>query len=176
VLDPENLDREFAIGGMVSTVNVRQTKNGNPFAIVKIEDYNGSLEMMLFSNDYINFANYLNAGNFLFLRGKVQNRWKNENEFEFKPIDIDLLQNIKSKRFKEIRLMMDMSTIDEERISDLIAIASQNPGDFDLKLQIFDTDEQADVELRSRSIRVDLSPKVVNQFKNIIGQEYVKWA
>jgi DNA polymerase-3 subunit alpha len=106
----------------------------------------------------------------------VQNRWKNENEFEFKPIDIDLLQNIKSKRFKEIRLMMDMSTIDEERISDLIAIASQNPGDFDLKLQIFDTDEQADVELRSRSIRVDLSPKVVNQFKNIIGQEYVKWA
>jgi DNA polymerase-3 subunit alpha len=176
VLNPENLDNEFSIGGMVSSVNIRQSKNGNPFAIVKIEDYNGSLEMMLFGNDYINFANYLNVGNFLFLWGKVQNRWKNENEFEFKPIDIDLLQNIKSKRFKEIRLMMDMSTIDEEKISDLIAIASQNPGDFDLKLQIFDTDEQADVELRSRSIRVDLSPKVVSQFKNIVGQEHVKWA
>ncbi|MDP5139027.1 MAG: DNA polymerase III subunit alpha, partial [Spirosomaceae bacterium] len=176
VLNPENLDNEFAIGGMVSMVNIRQSKNGNPFAIAKIEDYNGSLEMMLFGNDYVNFANYLTVGNFLFLRGKVQNRWKNENEFEFKPIDIDLLHNIKSKRFKEIRLIIDLDNIDEEKVGDIMEVAAQNPGDFDLKLQIFDVEEQADVELRSRSVRVDLSPKVVNQFKNILGQEFVKWA
>ena len=117
LFEPENINRDFMIGGVVSSVQIRQSKNGNPFGIFKIEDYTSSLEIMLFGKDYLEYSNYLALGLFISMRGKVQTRWNREGEFEFKPLQIELLQDMKAKRFKEVNVKMNLAEINDITIT-----------------------------------------------------------
>lgn len=175
VLLPSNIDSEFYIGGMISSVNIRQSKNGNPFAIFKIEDYVSSIEIVLFGNDYINFANYLNVGNFLIIRGKVQSRWNRQDEFEFKPIDMELLNNIKEKRFKELKVSLALNQVNEQFVAEIVSVVDKYPGKFDFKIGIFDLEKEYDIQLFSRKAKIDLNKNIVKEFEQLIGEGSVSY-
>src|SRR6185437_15195707 len=55
---------EICIGGLVSNVQHKMTKNGKPFGTFILEDYNESYEFALFGDDYIKFRNLLVDGYF----------------------------------------------------------------------------------------------------------------
>ncbi len=176
VFSPENLNRELQIGGVVSAVQIRQSKNGNPFGIFKIEDYNSSIELMLFGKEYLEYTNFLALGLFVFIKGKVQTKWNREGEFEFKPIQIDLLNNLKTKKFKEIRVKMDIADINTESIFNLKDVISAFPGTFELKFNVFDQEEKMDIAMFSRSIKIDLNKTVQKKLLEIVGPENVTYA
>jgi DNA polymerase III subunit alpha len=147
-------NQEIKVAGIVSSVQQRQSKNGNPFAIFKIEDYNSTVEMMLFGQDYVSFNNYLQEGRFLFIRGKVQNRWGKEDDFEFKPMSMELLQSIRDKFTKEIKISLGIQHINVELVKQIDAIAAKFPGNCDFKMRVFDIEEKLDVTLLSRKQKV----------------------
>ncbi len=173
---PENLNRDVQIGGVVSAVQIRQSKNGNPFGIFKIEDYNSSIELMLFGKEYLEYSNFLALGLFVFIKGKVQTKWNREGEFEFKPNQIDLLNDLKIKKFKEIRVKMDIADINTDSIYNLKDIISAFPGPFDLKFNVFDQEEKMDIAMFSRSIKIDLNKTVQKKLLEIVGPENVTYA
>ncbi len=176
IMFPENLNREFSIGGVITMVQQRQSKNGNPFVIFKLEDYGSSLEMMLFGKDYINFNNYLNEGLFVYIRGKVQSKWNREDDFEFKPLEMDLLNNVKEKKFKEVNLKINLEDINPAFIQNLLDVSKKNPGKYDLKLNVFDADEKLDLLLFSRNTKVEINKEVFSELKSIVGQRNVSFA
>ena len=47
------------VGGIVTSVSHRTTKNGKPYGVVVLEDYEDSMEFFLFSEKYIKFKQYL---------------------------------------------------------------------------------------------------------------------
>ncbi|MDX5417630.1 MAG: DNA polymerase III subunit alpha, partial [Hymenobacteraceae bacterium] len=81
----EYKNRDVNVAGMVTDVVIRTAKNGNPFALFTIEDYDTSMQMALFGEDYVKFSPYLKMGLYLFIRGKVQLRYKTEDQWELKP-------------------------------------------------------------------------------------------
>jgi len=173
VLLPENLNRDITIGGVVSAVQVRQSKNGNPFGIFKIEDYASSLELMLFGKDYLEYSNFLAQGLFVCIRGKVQTKWNREGDFEFKPSQIDLLNDLKAKRFKEVKVKIDLNEIDLKIIEKLKELVNENPGKYDLKMNVYDREEQMDIAMFSRSLKIDLNKKVQKSLGDLVGEENV---
>lgn len=173
---PENLNRDIQIGGVVSAVQIRQSKNGNPFGIFKIEDYNSSIELMLFGKEYLEYSNFLALGLFVFIKGKVQTKWNRDGEFEFKPSQIDLLNDLKIKKFKEIRIKMDIADINTDSIYNLKDIISAFPGPFNLKFNVFDQEEKMDIAMFSRSIKIDLNKTVQEKLLEIVGPENVTYA
>ncbi len=171
----DNLDREFSIGGVISSVQIKQTKTGNPFAIFKLEDYNSSLELMLFGKDYVTFSNYLTQGLFVFIRGKVQAKWNREDDLEFKPIQMDLLNDVKEKRFREVNVRLSLVEIDQETITELEELSREHPGKFDLKLNVFDEEERIDLLLFSRGTKIEISKEVQKRLRSIHGVRHVSF-
>jgi DNA polymerase-3 subunit alpha len=176
VLVQENKDREFNIGGVITAVQHRQSKNGNPFAIFKLEDYAGSMEMMLFGKDHVAFNNFLMEGQFLFIRGKIQSRWNREDELEFKPIEMQLLSEVKQKRFREVNLKIDLNLINEVFIQNLRSVSSSHPGNFELKFNIYDKEEALNLNLFSRNSKVDINKDVYQELKELCGEGNVSFA
>ncbi len=176
VLTIENQGRDLLIGGVVTGSQIRQSKNGNPFGIFKIEDYNSNIELMLFGKDYIEFSRYLTLGLFIYIRGKVQTRWNRDGEFEFKPSSIDLLSNLKDKRFKEITAKINLTEIDSSVILGLKEVLKAFPGKFDFKLQVHDRVENFNVAMFSRATKIDLNPEVKRLLEEIVGEENVSFA
>ena len=64
-----NPGRTFRIAGLVSEAQHRISKTGNKYGVFHIEDYSAKMELMLFSDDYVRFTNYLEAG-----YGNISNR------------------------------------------------------------------------------------------------------
>ncbi|MDB5261676.1 MAG: polymerase subunit alpha, partial [Adhaeribacter sp.] len=77
--------KDVNVAGIVSNVVIRTAKNGNPFALFTLEDYDSTLNMALFGEDFVKFAQYLREGMFVFIKGKVQLRYKTEDQWELKP-------------------------------------------------------------------------------------------
>ena len=173
LFDTQNLNKELTIGGVVSSVQHKQAKNGNPFGIVKLEDYNSSMEMMLFGQDYVNFSKFLNMGLFLFIRGKVQYRWGKEGEWDFKPLNMELLSELRNKMFKEIKIIVGLQQINAGLIQEIDSAASRFPGTFDFKLSVHDAEERLDVLLLSRKAKVASTNDFVKELRKIVGDENV---
>lgn len=175
VFDTSNINKEFPIGGVVTNVMLKTSKNGNPFAIVKIEDYNSSMEMMFFGNEYTKFRNYFEVGLFLYIRGKIQSKWGRDGDFEFKPVSIELLSEIRDKLFKEVKVKVDARLVNSNFIEDLqkVMLKDKNRGTFDFKMSVYDSDEKMDVMLLSRKQKVASTNDFVKELKELVGEENV---
>ena len=173
VFDPLNANKEFAIGGVVTSVQTKTSKNGNPFGIMKIEDYTSSMEMMFFGQDFVNYSKYMQMGLFLFIRGKMQTKWGREGDFEFKPINMELLTEIRNKIFREVKVSLGLQSVDMALIQQIQTAMQKHPGTFDFKLSVYDATENMDVLLLARKQKVASSNEFVKQLKELVGEENV---
>ena len=93
---------DVKLGGMVIDFQTRQGKNG-PFGIMKIEDYTGSTEFMLFGQTYIDFHNYGVPGTPILISGQFQRRFAN-SDIRFNIKTMQLLQDMKGKLLRNITI------------------------------------------------------------------------
>src|SRR5690606_40181104 len=95
---------ELKLAGSVSAFAHRTTKNGKPFGTLTLEDYQGAFTFFLFGDDYVRFKEYFMPGWFLFISGTVASKRWAENELEFKIGNITLLDEIRGKMVKGLRV------------------------------------------------------------------------
>ena len=150
--------RDVSVAGIITGVNIRTGKNGNPFALFSLEDYDSTLSMALFGEDYVKFANYLKEGTYVFIRGKVQLRYKSEDQWELKPTSIQLLGDIAEKMSKGVRIDIDLRLVNDLLIDKLEEAIKDSAGPKKLELYLYEPTENITVEMFSRRYRVD--PKV----------------
>src|ERR1035437_4213649 len=62
-----NPGRNFRMAGLVAEAQHRISKNGNKYGVFFIEDYTAKMELTLWSDDYVRFSNYLEAGMVIFI-------------------------------------------------------------------------------------------------------------
>ena len=82
----------------------RTSKTGNAFGKLIIEDYNGSVELMLFGKDFIEYNKYMVQGLFIFVKARVQERYNQPGSLEIKLSKIELLDEVKKNAFNLIKL------------------------------------------------------------------------
>lgn len=146
--------KDITVAGIVSSSQVRTTKTGNPFCIFKLEDYAGSMEMALFGEDFVKFSAYVQMGHFLFVKGKIQNRWKQEDQYEFKITSMQLLNEVREKLTKEIKLQLDLDMLDGVLVTKLNEAVQAYPGHCALTVSVVDYQSRTEVKLQSRTHRV----------------------
>ena len=169
---PIYLGKDISVAGIVTSVMERVSKRGSPFVIFKIEDYRSSMEMLLGGDDMVRLKNYLQIGNFLYIKGKVQSRYYNEDQFEFKINNIQLLTEIREQLGKEVRMTCPLDVIDQKFVTRLNDVLKSHPGKFALSLAVTDPESKAKIQLLSRAYRVDGSNELFERLKVLEGVEF----
>ncbi len=169
--------KEIALGAMVTQVNHRISKNGKPFGNFTIEDYDEAYEMVLFGEDYLKFKIWLNVGEFLYIRGKLQDRYNQPGNLEFKIINIQLLSDMREKLLRNLTLKIAIDKIDHNWIDNLNSVINQDVnsanGKCTLKLKIFDpVDEKVCVDLPSRKYRLNPHNELIDSLQKLAEIEY----
>ncbi len=107
--------REVKFAGIVTDAAHRMTKKGNPFGTFTIEGFDGQIQLAIFAEDYLKFKHFLTPDQCLFIRGRVQKRYKSENnELEIKVLEIVLLSKVLDKYTEKITLCIHLKDIDEK--------------------------------------------------------------
>lgn len=170
----ENLQgREIKVGGIVTNVEHRTTKTGKPFGKFYIEDYTGNASFVLFGEDYLKFKTYMNIGWFLFIEGAVvRNTWGQQN-LEFKIRNIELLNEIGTKRSKGVQLHVNAADITSDLIGQIEDVCQEFAGNTPLYLKVRDEAESISLELMSRKFRVNPVNDMVKKMKKVTDVEIV---
>ena len=160
-------DKEVNIAGMVIAIRRGTTKNGNPFAIVNIEDFTDSYEMAFFAKDFVEYSNYFIEGLSVYINGKVQIRtWPREStELEFKVKNISLLSDVMEKKVKQITLTIPVQNLTEELVAEMSSCMEESKGNLKVNFVIADENNMK-VKMFSRSCRVNLTNELIEYFKN----------
>jgi DNA polymerase-3 subunit alpha len=147
--------KEIKIAGIVVNVNNRVGKNGKPFGIFVIEDYQGSLEFALFGEDYLKYSYMLSIGQFLFLKGKVQERYGQIGAWEFRPTQIQLLADLREKMVRQLELRINVQQISADMLSALHKAVQEHTGNCELRVTILDPLQNMNVESTSRKYKIN---------------------
>lgn len=156
-----NPGRSFRLAGLVSEAQHRVSKSGNKYGIIHIEDYSGKIELMLFSDDYVKFNNYLEAGMVVYLTGTFRQRY-NKSEFEFKVNQISLLESLMKTSTRKLQLEVEPKDISKELVDFLASNVSQFPGKSSLKFSINDPSTKIKFGMYSMENGFEMNDEMAN--------------
>ena len=162
---PAFKNRELTFAGIVTEAQEGISKNGKNFASMVLTDYNGSLKIMLFGNDYVTFSKFCRKGLFLLVRGRVSERWNGGNDYEFKPVKMELLEELAANA-ENITLEIPLDRIEEKTINELETLLLNNQGKTLLRFNLVDTETDMRVQMFSRTKNVTLSPGLKSYLQN----------
>ncbi|MBL0047943.1 MAG: DNA polymerase III subunit alpha [Bacteroidetes bacterium] len=169
---PKWRNKDVTLAGMVTAVNHRVSKTGNPFGNFTLEDYSGSFQFTLFSESYLKMKHFLVPNSFLFLSGKVDLRWKTTDQFEFKINQIQLLSDVRDKKIKSVTLQVSLSDLSDGLVNEVNEIIHKNPGNVNLKFNISEPTEKISIEMLSKKFKVSPNNDFLEHLKGIKGLKY----
>ncbi|MFA4853570.1 MAG: OB-fold nucleic acid binding domain-containing protein, partial [Bacteroidales bacterium] len=143
------------IAGILTSVAHKTTKTGKPFGSFVLEDYDMSIQLSLFSEDYLKYKHLLEKDRLLFIKMRVQPRYKQNDQLELKIHNISLLSEVLKKFVNEITLQISLTDISEDLNDKIYKSMKKNSGNCNIKFAVFDHIEKTSVELPSRKIKVD---------------------
>ncbi len=156
-------DREFSVGGMVTSAREGFSKNGKPFSTLTLADYTDSYEFFFFGQDYVNFQKYCKPGLFILVKGAVRQRFRSEFH-EFKATQIELLSEVRKKYVKSVTLNMPLNIISDAKIVEIEKLVKNNKGNTLLKFNIYDPESNLNIKLFSRNSKIELTDTMIKYF------------
>lgn len=160
----ELLQREITMGGIITSVRQGTTKKGNPFGIIKMEDYSGSAEIPLFGNDWLNFQKFCNEETFLYVKARCQSSPWDESRLEIKVTSMELLINVKDELLKKITIALPLSAINSELTNELSTVVREHQGGAELHFKVVDDFDEYNRSLTfiSRPLKVSINKSLVD--------------
>jgi DNA polymerase III alpha subunit len=145
-------DKSPAImGGLVSKIRMMTTKSGpnagSRWAILLIEDLVGSMEVVLYSNEYQRFQELIKADALLFFEGTVD---KTREEPSLKAREVYTLEGVQKKKTREILIKTSAVKLDEATLEALQKVLKEHKGGTPVKIEL------SDLALPNQSVRVQL--------------------
>ena len=160
-------NHELSIPVICTGIQDRMTKKGNPFGVLEVEDYYASHSFFVFGEDYVRLKPYFLHGQFLFIKGKATTKkWsKDENDLEFKIMNIELLSELRETKVKGITLNIESKDVTQKFIDNIYQILDNHQGKCAFNIQVMDK-ENGIVKLNSRTKRVSVSDEFLAEINN----------
>ena len=150
------MGRDILIAAIVTNAEHRFTKHGDGFGTLTVEDYQDAFRLNLFKENYLKFKHFMEPGTFITMKGRIEVP-RHRQQVEFVVYSIDLLQDLREKRTKSLHLKFSSKEVDHLMIDKLNELFNQNQGNCQLHFTVFDPIEGYEVNLPSRSIKVQPS-------------------
>lgn len=158
-------DREVILGGMITKPEIRVDKNGNKFARIRLQDFSGTMEMMLFSENYLKSQSYIEEGKLVLIRGNYQTRWRNSEDYELKIRSMSLLSELRENETKAVDMVLTASAATKENADRIKKICEENPGRCLLGITVYDEADQTSVRLLAKQFKISPAEEVLKQLE-----------
>lgn len=155
------LNKSINIAGLITDIEQKTGKNGNPYGFITLEDYTGMFKLSFYGKDYLNFNKYFLKGQSVLIKGEVQQGYNDANRTFFKVKEINLLPDLRKKYFSNILLYIKSEEINTDFIKRIKDISKNNKGNLLLNIKLFDNQNKTYLNMFSRSYKIELNDEVI---------------
>ena len=163
---------DITLGGIVTGIQSRFGKNNKPWGIITLEDFNGSGELTLFGEDWLNLNGKFIEGAAVYVTGKMRPRFYNNEDKELKVTNVELLQSVKEKAIDRITISMNSDLLDNQIVEELSELVAEHPGKTKLFFQLRDSTGKHHVLLRSKSQFIDVKHQLIDYIERTEALDY----
>jgi len=167
-------DREdVTLGGIVTAKQLRYSaKTNKPWGIVTLEDFDGSGELVLFGDDWLNLNGKFIEGTAVYVTGKMQARFRDSEQKELKVTNVELLQSVKERAIDHITIQLTTDLLNDQIVTELSELVNNHPGNTKLFFQLRDSLGKHHVLLRSKSRTVDVRHQLIDFIERTEALDY----
>ncbi|RLD87518.1 MAG: hypothetical protein DRJ09_10160, partial [Bacteroidetes bacterium] len=148
-------NKSVTFGGMVIEAIERQTKKGSAFGIFTLEDFSGSIRLMVFSEQYLRIKHLIFEGAILFVSAKVEARFNDETNLQVQVKEVMLMEEVLEKKSHSVLINLSASEVNEEFTNKLIKATREKSGKTPLAIQLWDPEEKRSIKLKSITVKID---------------------
>lgn len=173
------LDRELSIGGIMSNIQHRISKNGNEFGSFTFSDYTDQYDFTLFGEDYLKFKHFFSENRFLNIRLSFSQRIFKDKEGNVtssrmftKIIKMQLLSDILKTNTNSITVSLKLEEITDDLVGKLMDLILKYQGDKKLNFFILDKDLKQKIELPSGKFKVNICRELLKEMEEYTNVHY----
>ena len=151
--------REVTVGGVVTMAEARISKNGKRWGTFTLEDFSGSYQFRVFSEEFLKFEHFFKESNFLYLRLLVKEGYpigdgttRGEPRLQFN--EVKLLQDVIESLSKKINLHFKAHELNPELIKVLQQRLKQHKGSKPLNITLHEKDLQLTLKSRKEKVAI----------------------
>lgn len=162
--DTSSQEKMVTIGGLVTGIQRKVTRQGASWAIVTIEDLEGSIEALFFANTYTQYALTLTEDRVVTIRGRVDRR---EDQLRFTALEMnfpEITQGVAGPLVIKMPIVQCTPPI----VDRLKEILRTHPGTRDVHLQLNDHGKSTVLKLEPK---ITASPSLSADLKSILGPD-----
>ena len=155
----------ITIGGLVTGIQRKTTKQGSMWAIVTLEDLEGAIEVMVFPQSYQGAATLIAEDTVLFVRGRIDR--PDEDSPRLVAMEITA-PDLSEASVGPVRLTMAASRCTPPIVERLKAVLAEHPGVTEVHLNLSSEGRTTVMRLDDR-LRVTPSPALYGDLKALLG-------
>ena len=161
--------KEVCFAGTVVSATHKTGKTGKPFGSFTIEDYVDFISVSLFSEDYLRFKHFMDEGQHVFIKVKIEPRYDNPDQLTLKVLHVSLLAEVIEKNAKLLTLTFPVDELNDEAVDKIHQLVTNNKGKCRLRIRVIDQEKAFNIELQSKKFRVNAKEviKAVRDFPGI---------
>lgn len=165
---PQLTNREQIIfGGIVTSVVSKLTKKGLPFGVVHIEDFNGGVDLTMWSEDWGRWRGMFQEDNILYITASLSKRYSWSEEAELKIQNVEFMQSVKENAIEKITIIVNADLLEMQMVEELGEMINEcSEGNTRLFFQVRDTTGRRVIALKSISQSIDVSEKLLAYITN----------
>ncbi|TRZ86282.1 MAG: DNA polymerase III subunit alpha [Streptomycetaceae bacterium] len=157
-------DQMVTIGGLITGIQRKVTRQGASWAIVTIEDLEGSVEALFFSKTYTQYALTLTEDRVVVIRGRADRR---DDLLRFTALEMSI-PDVSLAPTGPLAIAMPIAQCTPPIIERLKEIFRTHPGSREVHLHLDDSGKTVVMKLGSR---VTASPSLSADLKSILGPD-----
>lgn len=157
--------REVTIGGIFTQVKTTLDKKGNTMAFATLEDFTGSVEIILFADCFDRHRQYVQPDRMVLVTGRVSTR-----EGEAAKIlagNVAALDELTERFNCQLVIKLDKSC-DEERLDRLVTCFGKYPGGSPVLMAY--RDNGSEVYVKSRRFTINPDTDLLAEIKSLLGE------
>ena len=154
----------FTVAGLITNVQRKVSKQGSTWAIVTIEDLEGSVDVVFFSNSYQQHALYLIEDRIVSIRGRIDKR---EDTLRITAIDLSI-PDVNQAPIGPYIIRVEAERCTPPVVDRMKEILRSHPGTREVHLRIEGGIKETTFRLDD-SLRVTASPSLSADLKTILG-------
>lgn len=162
--------REILVGGVVADKKIIPTKNGNSIGFITLEGIKRAAEVVIFSDVLEKSGDLFDDGSFILVEGEVSER---KGEIRLVVNRAIPLSRARRLLFAGVHLDLYDEHIKSELLDEIVDILKKYPGQGTVTITINHPSDRR-INVRSRSLRVFPEDGLLNDLRELLGQENVK--
>jgi len=157
-------DQIVTIGGLVTSIQRKMSRQGAPWAIVTVEDLEGAVDVMFYSQTYANFATQLTEDAVVVVRGRVDKR---EDVARLVALDMTI-PDVASAPRGPLVISMAIARCTPPTVERLKDVLRSYPGTTEVHLSLDSPGKKTVMRLED-ALRVAITPALSADLKALLG-------